>query len=93
MSRSRIQHKRLIEKLIDESKEDPLKDTTETLNRENLKLHKKVRSLIKERSSLQSKLLLAHQILEDYKGTEEIYIERVREKCKRCVINSIRKSM
>lgn len=74
-------NKQIISSLVAASKEEePLKKATEALNMENLKLQEKLTMLTKERDDLQAKLLIAEQIVEDYRGAEMNVEGRMREK-------------
>lgn len=74
-------NKQIISNLVASSKEEEsLKAATESLNQENLKLLEKLKLATRERDDLQAKLLIAEQIIEDYRGAEMNVEDRMKER-------------
>lgn len=74
-------NKEIINNLIEGSnQEETHKDVLKALNEENANLRRRFRLITEERNSFQSKLLIAEQIIEDYKGKEQTFEEQLKEK-------------
>ena len=74
-------NKSIISSLLSDNKNGTVpKESAEALNTENLKLQNQVKNLTVNRDSLQSKLLIAEQIIEEYRGKELAYENQINEK-------------
>eukprot|EP00826_Nyctotherus_ovalis_P034712 TRINITY_DN2912_c0_g3_i1.p1 TRINITY_DN2912_c0_g3~~TRINITY_DN2912_c0_g3_i1.p1 ORF type:complete len:340 (-),score=106.06 TRINITY_DN2912_c0_g3_i1:6-1025(-) len=73
-------NKEIIRELIENSsQEETSKKVLVALNKENAELRQKLQSATEESNSFQSRLLIAEQIIEDYKGKEETYEEHIKD--------------
>jgi len=73
-------NKDIINNLVNQQKQEGLsKKIITNLNTENAKLQAHLKTAIKQRDSYQSKLLIAEQIIEDYKGKENTHEKMVKE--------------
>lgn len=73
-------NKEIIRELIENSnQEETNKKVLLALNEENAELRQKLQSVTEESNSFQSRLLIAEQIIEDYKGKEATYEEHIKD--------------